>query len=182
MRRSARPFPLVRARRNPRTGSGRSSCSSVAERSAASKARQPVRIAVTASSAVVKIGCEAMYGDVHPLAALWAPPNTSSSAARPGWDPTCQNSHAIEVSGSTALPSPAAMARSASKSAAKEPVMNGVAVRFSVAGRTVHESSVGSHINSSSVRPFHARPSVYISMKSIISRSVSARFPATSGQ
>ena len=47
------------------------------------------------------------------------------------------------------------------------------------AGPTVQASSVGFQSSSPSERSVHARWSVNISMKSIISRSVSARFPAT---
>ena len=75
-------------------------------------------------------------------------------------------------SGSMALPSSAAAARSASKSAAHAPTTNGVAVWLSSTGRTVQQPGIGSHRSSSSMSPFHARFNVKRSMKSIISRSV----------
>jgi hypothetical protein len=85
----------------------------------------------------------------------------------------------MEVSGSIALPSMAAMTRGVSKSASQLPTTNGVAVLLCSTGRTDQEPGIGSHKSSSSVRSFHARFSVNISMKSIISSNVSARRSAT---
>ena len=111
------------------------------------------------------------------LSADSVPPRKSSSAARPGMEPTCQNSQAMVVSGSTDLPS----TTPASKSTTQSPFPKGLGVRHSLRRRTLHEPATGSQKNSSWLRSDQARFRVNISMNSIMFNKVSPRFSATGG-